>query len=64
LKVAQGEREHDGRHFTDLDETGLAALLQATPGFAVRETWITADQRAKRAMERWLNTLLKARVTR
>ncbi|CDI04592.1 hypothetical protein BN873_p10036 [Candidatus Competibacter denitrificans Run_A_D11] len=43
LKAAQGACEHGGRHFTDLDETGLAALLQAAPSFTVRETGITAD---------------------
>lgn len=59
FKYGSGEREHRGRRFTDLDETGLAALLQAAPYFTVLETWITADRRPERAEERWLNTLLQ-----
>ncbi len=59
FKYGSGEREHGGRRFTDLDETGLAALLAATPAFIELETWTTADQRPGRGNERWLNTLLQ-----
>jgi SAM-dependent methyltransferase len=55
FKYGQGEREQRGRRFTDMDEAGLAALLQAAPYFTVLETWITADQRLERVEERWLN---------
>jgi len=60
FKHGQGEREHGGRRFTDLDEAGLAALLQTAPCFTVLETWITLDQRPDRAEDRWLNTVLRA----
>ena len=58
FKYGRGEREHGGRRFTDLDETGLAALLAASPAFTALETWTTADQRPGREDEQWLNTLL------
>ncbi|MCB1920522.1 MAG: class I SAM-dependent methyltransferase [Candidatus Competibacteraceae bacterium] len=62
FKYGSGEREQEGRRFTDLDEAGLAALLHAAPYFTVLETWITADQRPERAVERWFNLLLKAQT--
>lgn len=58
FKHGAGEREHNGRRFTDLDEAGLAALVGAVPGLAVLETWTTGDRRAGREAERWLNALL------
>ncbi|MBK5963364.1 SAM-dependent methyltransferase [Thiocystis minor] len=61
FKYGQGEREHGGRRFTDLNETGLAALLAASPAFSERDTWTTADRRPGRGDERWLNTLLLCR---
>ncbi|HYN78064.1 MAG TPA: class I SAM-dependent methyltransferase [Lamprocystis sp. (in: g-proteobacteria)] len=59
FKYGQGEREVGDRHFTDMDEAGLAALRRAAPGFTELETWITADRRPGREDERWLNTLLQ-----
>ncbi len=59
FKYGSGEREHHGRRFTDLDEPGLAALLQQVPGLEEVETWTTADLRPGREAERWLNTLLR-----
>jgi len=59
FKYGSGEREHHGRRFTDLDEPGLAALLQQVPGLDEVETWTTADLRRGREAERWLNTLLR-----
>ncbi len=61
VKHGQGDREHGGRRFTDLDKVGLAALLQAAPCFAVLETWIIPDQRPERADDCWFNTLLMQR---
>ena len=59
FKYGKGEREHRGRRFTDLDEPGLAALLEQARGLEERETWITNDLRPGRESERWLNTLLR-----
>ena len=62
FKHGRGERAQGGRHFTDLDEAGLAALVRAAPYFTELETWITRDRRPDRAAERWLNTLLEVRA--
>ena len=59
FKVGRGERDSGGRHFTDLDETGLEALLARVPELALIETWITQDRRSWREAERWLNALLR-----
>ena len=58
FKHGHGERQQEGRHFTDLDEAGLFTLLDATPGLLLRELWITADQRPERHAEQWLNALV------
>jgi SAM-dependent methyltransferase len=60
FKYGRGEREHQGRRFTDLDQAGLQALLSQVPDLRELETWITEDLRPGRAAERWLNTLLAA----
>lgn len=60
FKYGHGEREHNGRSFTDLDEQGLEHLLSRVDGLAEVDTWITVDRRPDRADERWLNTLLRA----
>jgi SAM-dependent methyltransferase len=59
FKYGSGEREHHGRGFTDLDESGLAALLRRVPELEEVETWTTGDLRPGREAERWLNTLLR-----
>ncbi len=59
FKYGSGEREHQGRRFTDLDEPGLAGLLAQVPGLVPVETWTTGDLRPGRESERWLNTLLR-----
>lgn len=58
FKHGKGEREHNDRRFTDLDEPGLAALLAQVPGLTPIETWVTADLRPGRSAETWLNILL------
>jgi SAM-dependent methyltransferase len=60
FKYGHGERDHNGRRFTDLDEAGLGALLRVVPALVELETWTTADRRTGRGDERWLNTLLEA----
>ena len=60
FKYGRGEREHRGRWFTDLDEPGLAELLNVVPELALMETWVTEDRRAGREEDRWLNVLLKS----
>jgi hypothetical protein len=48
FKYGAGEREHRGRRFTDLDEKGLAALVEAVPALAVIESRVTGDRREGR----------------
>lgn len=56
FKVGDGERELDGRHFTDASETTLRGWLQALPGLHSVDSWLTADQRPER-QEQWVNAI-------
>lgn len=58
FKYGAGERDSEGRQFTDLDEPALAEILSAVPELHCRESWVSGDRRAQRAHERWLNALL------
>lgn len=57
FKLGQGEREHQGRHFTDADETRIGIWSQTLLGLSHSAFWLTPDQRPGRA-EQWLNVLL------
>ncbi|MDN5870897.1 MAG: class I SAM-dependent methyltransferase [Nitrococcus sp.] len=59
FKYGLGERNAGGRHFTDMNDDGLADLLTELPIFHVLEVWLAPDQRPQRSGERWLNTLLR-----
>jgi SAM-dependent methyltransferase len=59
FKYGHGEREDQGRHFTDMDEAGLSGLLDRVDNLQPLEVWTTADQRPGRGNERWLNALLR-----
>lgn len=59
FKYGNGEREHQGRRFTDMDEPSLTALLRGVPELVPLETWTTSDLRPGRTAERWLNILLR-----
>lgn len=59
FKYGHGEQMRNGRHFTDLDEAGLADLLKHVGSFVEIETWVTCDRRPGRESERWLNSLLR-----
>lgn len=58
FKYGHGERNHNGRHFTDATESRLADWLTCLPGIASKEAWITHDQRPERD-EQWLNALIR-----
>ncbi|MDZ7811008.1 MAG: class I SAM-dependent methyltransferase [Arhodomonas sp.] len=58
FKYGNEDRKEGRRNFTDLDEAGLAALLEQVPGLHGLEQWVSGDRRADRAHERWLNALL------
>ena len=61
FKEGRGERQKDGRHFTDLGEHELHALLDTLPDTAHRECWTTPDSRPNRP-ETWLNALVRRRL--
>ena len=58
FKYGQGEYEKQGRRYTDMDETGLRALVDETETLAIKELWVSADRRPGREQERWLNGVL------
>lgn len=57
FKYGEGERLKDGRHFTDLNEAGLSALVAGLPDIRISSMWTTQDKRPERD-ETWLNALL------
>ena len=58
FKYGSGDRTVAGRHFTDLDEEGLAGLVMQMPGIVIQSVWQTQDRRPGRD-EVWLNGLLQ-----
>jgi SAM-dependent methyltransferase len=57
FKYGDQERTHNGRFFTDADESRLQQWLQQT-NLVINQTWVTADVRPDRENEKWLNAIL------
>ena len=57
FKEGQGERTFDGRLFTDMNESGVMALVASVEGLEIIQMWHTVDLRPDRS-DRWLNVLL------
>ena len=57
FKYGDHEREKDGRHFTDLNETSLSELVSKITGIKIKEIWVTVDKRPGNTVQ-WLNALL------
>lgn len=57
FKYGDGERIKEGRHFTDLNEQALEALLTPLTDITLIRHWVTEDKRPERT-EMWLNALL------
>ncbi|WP_350433267.1 class I SAM-dependent methyltransferase [Shewanella sp. H8] len=57
FKYGIQDRTHNGRFFTDADESRLQQWLKNT-GLIIKHTWITADARPDRENEKWLNAIL------
>jgi 2-polyprenyl-3-methyl-5-hydroxy-6-metoxy-1,4-benzoquinol methylase len=57
VKIGAGERQHNGRHFTDADEPRMALWLRSLPDVDHHECWRTADQRPERE-DAWLNVMV------
>ncbi len=58
FKLGEGEREQDGRFFTDMTEDRIRKLIHEISPDASVETWISEDQRKDRN-ENWLNVIVE-----
>lgn len=58
FKYGDGEREVDGRRFTDMDEDDLNTLVSSLTAIEVGEVWLTQDKRPDRK-EIWVNGILR-----
>ena len=58
FKYGNGDRQKDGRQFTDLGEVQAKALLGQFYRVQQIQQWITIDQRPER-QEKWLNLIWK-----
>jgi SAM-dependent methyltransferase len=58
FKYGDGEREKEGRHFTDLNEQALTRLIEPLSEIQLQSIWLTEDKRPNRN-ETWLNALLR-----
>ena len=52
----------NGRFFTYLTEKSFGELLKTVPELVIEKLWISADVRAERGEERWLNIVLRKQV--
>lgn len=59
FKYGAQERFANGRHFTDLDEAGGRALVEAVGGLSLISLMVTGDAREDRSGERWLSVLAR-----
>nr|WP_321251611.1 class I SAM-dependent methyltransferase [uncultured Ruegeria sp.] len=59
FKLGTGERQKDGRSFTDMNEETLSSLLDECPDLRQVEVWRSSDCRPDRKEDIWLNALLR-----
>ena len=58
FKYGDSEREVNGRHFTDMNETILSNLVGRVNNLSISKIWLTQDQRPEHSQESWLNALI------
>ena len=58
FKLGRGERNQNGRHFTDASEAQLRSWVSQLAEVESVECWVTPDQRPERE-EHWLNALVR-----
>lgn len=58
FKYGNGEREKDGRHFTDLNEKSLKKLILSIGEVVLESIWTSDDARPDRS-DKWINAVLK-----
>jgi 2-polyprenyl-3-methyl-5-hydroxy-6-metoxy-1,4-benzoquinol methylase len=56
FKYGTTERQQDGRHFTDMDESGMRNLVVAIPGLTIKQLWRTQDLLSSDRPD-WMNCL-------
>jgi len=61
FRWGEGEREEDGRHFTDLTPERLRDRTTGEPELVMMECWESPDLRPERHGVRWLNALFQRR---
>ena len=59
FKYGNSEGMRNGRYFTYLKEDSFRELLEAVPELAIEKLWVSADVRADRGDEQWLNLILR-----
>ena len=59
FKYGDFEGVRNGRFFTYLTEETFGELLGEVPGLVIEKLWVSADVRAERGEERWLNIMLR-----
>jgi len=58
FKYGNGEREKEGRRFTDMREDSLLSLL-GTCGLETLDLWTSGDVRPGREAEQWVSAIAK-----
>ena len=61
FKEGQGERHHDGRQFTDMDESSITQLVTSIGELEMVQFWRTSDLRTER-VDQWVNVILQKRA--
>lgn len=56
FKLGEGDRQAEGRHFTDMTERSLASLSEEL-GAATLELWQSRDARPKHEREAWVSVI-------
>ena len=59
FKYGDFEGIRNGRFFTYLTEESFGEILRNVPELVIEKLWISADVRAERGEERWLNIVLR-----
>ena len=59
FKYGEFEGIRNGRFFTYLTEESFGEILRSVSDLAIEKLWISADVRAERGEERWLNIMLR-----
>ena len=59
FKYGDFEGIRNGRFFTYLTKESFGEVLRNVPELVIEKLWISADVRAERGEERWLNIMLR-----